>query len=285
MIIAIEKHGARAHIDTLGAQLISFERRGVECLWQGDASSWNGHSPFLFPVIGKVNEGCFTIEGLAYPTEIHGFAKDFCWELTKKEDTRIELVLASSPETLRHYPFDFILGSTFEMTDGGLVIERRITNASNRLMPFFSGEHPGFKVPLLPDDEFDKCVLEFEQKETVNAYNYSGTFRGRSYPCLNNEQRIELTRSLFNEKRVLLLYGLKSESVTLHCRNRPSVTLGIKGFSSLGIWTTPQKAAFVCIEPWNGLPSKEDSPLELSLKEGVTLLEPQQSFTYSYFIR
>ena len=63
-------------VKNFGATLTSIvsKKSGYEFLWQGNPTVWNGQSPILFPIIGKLlNDECI-INGKTYSIIRHGLA-------------------------------------------------------------------------------------------------------------------------------------------------------------------------------------------------------------------
>ena len=55
MRVTLISKGAVAEIDTLGAQLVSYQDVvNTEYLWQGDPAYWKGQAPILFPIVGAL---------------------------------------------------------------------------------------------------------------------------------------------------------------------------------------------------------------------------------------
>ena len=67
MIHSIENSTYRVSASETGAELCSFidKRDGHEYIWQGN-SVWNGHSPLLFPIVGKLRDDIYTLGGAEY---------------------------------------------------------------------------------------------------------------------------------------------------------------------------------------------------------------------------
>ena len=64
MIFTIQDAKASASIDSLGAQLISYQdAEGQEYIWQRDPKYWANCSPILFPAVGRVRNGKTLIDG------------------------------------------------------------------------------------------------------------------------------------------------------------------------------------------------------------------------------
>ena len=56
----IENDIISADIDLHGAELTSLKKQGSdeELIWTADKEYWNRHAPMLFPIVGKVWNGC-----------------------------------------------------------------------------------------------------------------------------------------------------------------------------------------------------------------------------------
>ena len=82
-ILTIRNEFLSASIRTHGAELCSVQslKSGREFLWQGDESVWDGQSPLLFPVIGRVKGGRYRLGDCEYAMPMHGFAKDSDFEV------------------------------------------------------------------------------------------------------------------------------------------------------------------------------------------------------------
>ena len=58
MRIELKRGEYTAAVNTLGGELVSFrDGQGVEYIWQGDAKSWPGQNPNLFPIVGALKVG------------------------------------------------------------------------------------------------------------------------------------------------------------------------------------------------------------------------------------
>lgn len=273
-----------AQISSRGAELVSLQKAGREFLWQGDPASWDAHSPLLFPLVGRTNDDYFTVDGTRYEADIHGFARCLSWDVHTSAENTVTLELVSGEKTMPLYPFEFRLESRFSVQDDEVCVERTVANTGKHTMPYFIGEHPGFSVPLLANGEFDACCLAFEQAENASRYFHDGKLLTGEAAYGHGFDKIPITRALFQENPFLLLSGLRSRSVTLYAKGRKVVRLSIEGFDYLAIWTHSQASAFVCLEPWRGIPSFVGSSHELCEKRGVRLLASGHSETYRYDI-
>ena len=92
-----------------GAELCSMRKDGVEYLWQADPEYWKRHSPVLFPIVGSLWNGVYRYGGKEYAMSQHGFARDMDFQLTYEEENALIYSLESNDETLKKYPFPFVL--------------------------------------------------------------------------------------------------------------------------------------------------------------------------------
>ena len=46
-----------------GAELLSIRKDGNEYVWQGDPKFWGRHAPVLFPLVGKVWNNEYRVDG------------------------------------------------------------------------------------------------------------------------------------------------------------------------------------------------------------------------------
>ena len=64
-----------------------------------------------------------------------------------------------------------------------------------------------------------------------------------------------------------------------------SITVDFADFDYLGIWHKPMtEAPYVCIEPWNGLPSEVVSNEELTIKPAIIALDTGKEYLAAYAI-
>jgi len=91
-VITIQNSKLTAQITTYGAELISLQDRGgKEYLWQGDPAVWQSHAPILFPIVSRLTDGKYQLDGVTYEMTNHGFAKYS--EFTVEEQSKSRAVL------------------------------------------------------------------------------------------------------------------------------------------------------------------------------------------------
>ena len=112
-----------------------------------------------------------------------------------------------------------------------------------------------------------------------------GLRSGETAPVLADQAALPLSYALFADDA--LVFGhFDFTRLTLQRADKtgPFVRLQFDGFPYLGLWTKGPGAAFVCIEPWQGVASPVGPPQELRDKEGILTLAPSVEFATSYSI-
>lgn len=281
MRISLKNGSLTAEIETFGAELKSIrnEDTGIEYLWQGDPAVWADSAPFLFPVVARQLDDSYLLDGREYTMPMHGFAKAREFTVTNRSENSVAMTFCEDAETLGWYPFRFRVTSVFTLTDSTLTVQRRIENRSDAVMPYSMGEHPGYNVPLTPNERAEDYRLIFSSEENAERWYLDDEIICGSEPGLSGRE-LPVTRTMF-DRGALIFKGLKSESVTLCSKTGPhGLTVDLRDFGFLGIWAKPA-APYVCIEPWNGLASSAWSSRELLQKEAIRLLAPgkEEQFT------
>lgn len=113
--------------------------------------SVRGGIPLLFPICGNLPDNRYQLpSGEGGSLKQHGFARDLPWAVlgsSTEGAAELTLGLASSPETLAVYPFEFRLSLTYRLVANRLEIHWRCENTGDRPLPFSAGLHPYFAAP------------------------------------------------------------------------------------------------------------------------------------------
>jgi len=212
MIYSMENDTWRVSVDSVGAELRSFydKKAGHEYIWRGNPEIWSGTSPLLFPIVGRLRDDVYHLNGKEYQLSKHGFASKMEFVLEKITDCEMIFLLQDTEETRIHFPFTFALRASYTFIERGFVMEFSVLNLSGETMYFSLGAHPGFSI-----DSGDKVVLD--EAETLNAFKLDENFlRGRNRQLVfDNSKELVLTPTLFEED-ALIFDGI----TVLHMRDR-----------------------------------------------------------------
>lgn len=289
MEYVIGSGNASAKLNSVGGELVSFVKDGLEYVWKGDPAFWSGHSPVLFPTVGSLKNRETEIEGTVYSMKKHGFARKLEFAMKSQSKSSITFSLTANEETKKSYPYDFELLVTHTVFEDGFKTEYRVVNTDKKEILFGIGGHAGFSCPLFPNTEFHDYVIAFETAENGPFY-YTRTddcdgviHREDRIPSLEGKKELPLDYALF-DRDVVVMDNLKSSTIKLlHAKTNKGLAFRMNGFSSIGFWTTPvKKAPFICLEPWTVNPDFSDNSGKFSEKPNITRLAPGKEFAVSY---
>lgn len=268
--IGNEKFTLRA--DSKGAEMCGFAADGYEYIWQGN-DVWGGHSPLLFPVVGKLRDDAYELNGVRYTMAKHGFAKNSEFELEQNTGDEMTFLLTDSEATRAGYPYAFELRVCFRLTEKGFVIEHRVKNTNASEMYFSIGAHPGFRCEM-------GDVLVMDEAETAGAFQFNADFLRdpNLLPVFDNSREIVITPELF-AKDALVFDGLKSRGMTLRRANGKHVHVDFGGAPCLGLWAKPGQK-YVCIEPWYGIDDIAGADPDFTRKERICRIGAGDEFVF-----
>ncbi len=68
MIYTLENEHLKISLSNHGGELHSIKGKkdNTEFLWSGDEAYWKYHAPILFPIVGKVFNSKYTVDGKTY---------------------------------------------------------------------------------------------------------------------------------------------------------------------------------------------------------------------------
>ncbi|MGI4739598.1 MAG: aldose 1-epimerase family protein [Janthinobacterium lividum] len=283
---------ARVEIALQGAELTSFTNlaTGLEYMWQADPAQWGRHAPLLFPIVGKLPADMYLVEGKEYKLPQHGFARDQEFQLILHDAHSLTFQLMASAESKQLYPFEFELRVRYELRGSVLTVGWHVRNpaAAPHELLFSIGAHPAFNCPLQPaaGEQFGDYSFHFDHPVHLQRQLLlSGLRNGDTAPVPTADAALPLTYELFKDD-ALVFDHFDFTRLTLQKADKtgPFVRMQFNGFPYLGLWTKGPGAAFVCIEPWQGVASPVGPPQELRDKKGILTLAPSQEFETSYSI-
>ncbi|MBQ7117186.1 MAG: aldose 1-epimerase family protein [Clostridia bacterium] len=279
MIHYIENDYLKIGVKELGCELTSVinKANGKEYLWQGDEKYWSGQSPILFPIVGRLIDDCYYLDGKRYTMPKHGFARKMQWTFVGADESSMLFTLTQTEETLGMYPYDFTVKVTFSLEGNSLKVTHEIVNENSRVMYASLGAHPAFNCEI-----GDRLVFsENETLDTVRIDLVNSLRLPETIPVLKNERVITITEDIFNED-ALIFNGVKSDTLTLESDNHSrKVIFRLNKSPWLGIWAKPG-APYVCIEPWCGVNDSTEKKDDFSQKDGINKIEAGESFVYSW---
>ena len=283
MEYTIENEYLKLTVTTWGAQVKSVVRKsdGVEHIWQANKAVWGYHAPILFPHTGKVVDGIIEAKGGSYASAQHGFARLMDHELVAMTEDTIVMELHSSPETLEKFPYEFNLISTFTLENDTLHHTLTVENLDEEELPFGIGYHPAFAVPFDDKHEATDYELRFSEMESPLCVNClpTGLVQDDHYWLGSNIKAIPIDEHLFDNDSHCMV-NIRSGKLGLYEKGTGrGVVCDIEEFPYVLLWSKPGMPKFVCIEPWQSLPSPESGSRDWNEKPAAAILNPGESWS------
>lgn len=272
MMTYIENERFRVGAVETGAELSSFVDNGEELLWQG-GEIWNGQSPLLFPVVGRLRDDTYCLGDETYVIPKHGFARKAQFALENHSKDEMTFLLTDSEETRGCFPFPFELRVHYFFTEGGFVMEHRVKNTGDRTMYFSIGAHPGFACAM-----GDKVVMDETETAAAFRLDENGLRAEKQTPVFDASREVVVTPDVFKAD-ALIFDGLKSKGCTLEKADGRRIHVDFGGAPCLGLWAKPG-APYVCIEPWYGIDDRWNSGHDFTKKERILSLGAGEEFVF-----
>ena len=274
--ISLQSPELSAAINPMGAQLsILRDSAGRDLLWNGDAAVWAGRAPLLFPIIGELAGGAFRVGSKTYKLPRHGFARNSAFQVVDASTTAATFRLSASDSTLPVYPFAFQLDVSFALAGATLGVKSSVRNLGQSPLTASVGYHPGFRWPLPYGQPRDAHFIEFERDDGafIRRLDGHGLLAEQRQPTPVVDRRLVLDDALFRDD-VVIFDNLRSHSVTYGAAAGPRLRVDYPDATYLGIWTKPNNAPFICIEPWHGIADTAGFTGDFQDKLGVFTVAP-----------
>lgn len=289
--VTLQNEVLQVTVSSDGAEMQSIyhKKYNREYLWQGDDKIWGRKAPVLFPIVGRLENDSYSLNGETYSMTQHGFARDMEHELKQERASRCVFELTHNEETLEKYPFKFLLRTTYQLDGKKVVVTHEVFNKGDEIMYFSLGGHPGLNVPFVDGTKFEDYQLEWDKDEHFQRLllTENGLRSGEVQDdCFDEEQIVPLRYKDF-ENDAWVLDDFISNYVDLYPTElkEKKIRFHFADWEQIGVWTKPgANAPFLCLEPWAGVADQEGENVDFKEKYGVQTLMPRKSFKASYAI-
>jgi galactose mutarotase-like enzyme len=216
---------------------------------------WAGN-PLLFPMVSfnhlPGREHHYAWGGREFPLPQHGFARRSAWRVAAHGESALTMELVDDEATRAVYPFAFRHRVTYRLDGGRLHFEQTVENSGAEPMPFSTGIHPYFQVPLTPDSERNRCFVRIPACQRLTADAGSGQFTATSQPPseLGVGEDVSGTMFLggFAKSELTLVDPAAGLEIVLNWEDAPQHRF-------CALWSRATDAPFYCLEPWTALPN------------------------------
>lgn len=272
-----------------GAELVSIYANGTEYLWQADPQFWGRHSPVLFPIVGRVWNNTYRHKGQTYSLGQHGFARDMDFQLTYEEENAAIYTLESNEETMKVYPFPFVLEIGYRLKGNRIEVMWSVQNTGDKDLHFQIGAHPAFYYRNLNPETNERGFLDFGKKIKTLEYispAEKGCVLPQRHTLTLHEGLMELRRDTFACDTYMFDNSQLKKITLLDKKQQPYISLEFNS-PLVAVWSpsaTYPNVPFVCIEPWYGRCDTVGYEGEFKDREWMQHLAPGKSFEASYSI-
>ena len=296
--VTIENGSLAVRIAPKGAEMQSIVCNGIERLWCGDPAVWGRHAPLLFPLIGRLRDGYYELDGRRIDAPTHGFCRDRVFSVERSNDATVRFATCDDEETRAVFPFAFRLSVAYALEGFSVVKTHCIENRGDVPLPFEIGGHEAYATCLLPGETMEDYYVCFGAADK-GADEADGMWVDRAEMFAMDEDGIldvpkivvPLEAGCLTKTPeqlgidTIVLEGVPGSTATLASRRSDrAVTVEFPDFPYLGIWTKPMgvQTRYLCIEPWSALPDAHFSPRELAEKPGVRTVAPGEAVELTY---
>lgn len=274
-------------IDTHGAELKSLKYGNREYLWHGDPEFWGRSAPILFPIVGRLADDTLRIDGREYRMKQHGFARDV--EFVRC-DGKYVLVEDGYRE---NYPYAFELVAEYTTQGNTLICDWQVTNRDDKTMYFQIGAHPAF---MLPDynatDEVHGYIQCFDANDKIVSpmvfnclENGLRVHYGQPKMLINDKAILALTNTTFADDAILIEADQVAKVAMFDKQGKRVLTVSCPQAEAFGLWAPFKPGCpFVCIEPWCGIADRVGFKGDISERDCIHSLVPEETFEFTYSI-
>ncbi|NAP00423.1 aldose 1-epimerase family protein [Halomonas sp. MG34] len=285
----IENEHLKVSISPEGAELweVWSKQEEMQYMWEGNPAYWGRVSPVLFPIVGRLKDDRYFVDGKEYAMNQHGFLRDVTFELYEHRADHVSFSFSSNGKFTAQYPYEFQAIISYTLKKDSLSVSWKIINENEENMYFSIGGHPAFRVPLLEGETLADYRLELVGDGNVTQYELENALIHVKESNLETPISPVLSDNLF--KNDALIYSNIKQVKLQSKKSGKGIQVDCAGFPYLGIWSkyneeTGKIAPFLCIEPWHGIADMHDTTGELKEKAGINKLPAGEAFESTYEI-
>ncbi len=211
-------------------------------------------NPVIFPICGPNHlagrDHAYEWDGRAFELPQHGFARRSKWSVAELRADSVTMEHCDTEASRACYPFAFRHTIAVRLVAGRLHWEQVVENRSPQPMPFATGFHPYFNVPLTPGGRREGCFVVIPDCRRMRPVGKFDRFTGEPFPEQNWSVAADVADTLYlgglaRRELVLVDPGAALE-VALNWDEAPHHRFA-------AIWSKSVESPFYCLEPWTAL--------------------------------
>lgn len=267
-------------LSDMGGEMQSVKLLGEDRLWRGDSAFWKYHAPFLFPIVGRLNENQAVIKGGKYAMNQHGLNRIALHQMVEKSESSITFCFSSDSETLKAFPYEFELYTKYTLIGKKVEIIVTIKNKNDVALPCSVGAHPAFPIDLHEGDTLENYEVVFEDEETGLTQllvSDAGLYCGEK--ACDKIQVVEIDEKSLNG--TIIYKDFKSNWVSLVRKETGEKVSSFLGGHELIAFWKGDNAPFLCLEPWNGIADPDGYTGDFEKKPYIEKIDDEKSYDFS----
>ncbi len=238
-------------------------------------------NPILFPLVSNNRVGDrehhYEWNGQVYEMPQHGFGRRVKWAVVSQTAVSVTMELTETEATQASYPFAFRQRLTYRLDNGRLHWEQVIENTGAQAMPFSTGFHPYFPIPITAKSERSACFVEIPEAKRMVPQGKFDRFTAQPFPSQNWSVQEDVSSTLFltdlKRQELILIDPVSELEIALNFEEAPQHRF-------VAIWSKSATDPFYCLEPWTALPNS----FSRAKDHEVIVLEPQKTFRAAMWI-
>lgn len=240
---------------------------------------WAGN-PILFPHVSyntaEGKEGVYQLNGTTYASVQHGFARRIPWRVVDRGADFMTQEITDSELTRPSYPFAFSHRVTYRLREGRLLCEQTIENRDRAPLPFSTGFHPYFRLPLTGKGNRQRSYLRLPRATRYNPIGKAESFFEEPVAATRLSTAVDVSGTVFlgdlATREIALVDPDGGVEAVLNFETHPA-------YRFVALWARSPEDPFYCIEPWTALPNS------FGRSDGeVIILPPGDRFQAGYWI-
>jgi galactose mutarotase-like enzyme len=239
-------------------------------------------NPVLFPLVSfnhlPDKDHHYEWQGSVFSMPQHGFARRAKWTVVDQTAAAVALEHTDTDATRGDYPFAFRHRLTYRLSEGRLSWEQEIENRSAGPMPFSTGFHPYFSVPLAPQSERSACFVALPEGRRLTMQGRGEHFSGKPFAAQNWSVAEEVAGTMFlgdlKKKELVLVDPVSELEVVFNFEGAPQHRF-------LALWARSTSEPFYCLEPWTAL----SNAFTRTKDHELVLLPPGEVFRAAFWLQ
>lgn len=270
----IENEELRVITRNYGAEVVSVKdkKTGREYYKSGEET---GLPMVLFPNTARIKEDTMYAGGQKYEIPLSGFAKSVEFNVYEKTDSSVTFWMRDDEETLKMYPYAFVLKIQYTLEGRTLRVEGTVENPTDADLYFELGFHPAYCC----NNAEEAHTISFAEPCTAGRMIRPGLLTTHIEPDFFKETKEAAVEEAFFSTGTVVLTDADCRKVSLNGEKSGTLlTVDGSSFKNICFYAPYDRPVeYVCIELWNSDPEYADTDQVWEHKKGIHKVTPHET--------